>query len=73
VRDQGFGIPAEERKLLFRKFVRGSAAQAAEAKGTGIGLAMVDNIVRAHGGRVRVDSVPGEGSTFAVLLKMEAQ
>ena len=73
VRDQGFGIPAQERKRLFRKFVRGSAAQAAEAKGTGIGLAMVDNIVRAHGGRVRVDSVPGEGSTFTVLLKMEAQ
>ena len=73
VRDEGFGIPAEERNRLFRKFVRGSAAQAAEAKGTGIGLAMVDYIVRAHGGLVRVDSEPGKGSTFTVLLKMEAQ
>lgn len=73
VRDQGLGIPAQEQKLLFRKFVRGSAAEATQVKGTGIGLAMVDYIVRAHNGRIRVQSVPGEGSTFTLLLKMEAQ
>ncbi len=72
VRDRGLGIPARERKLLFRKFVRGSAAEAARVKGAGIGLAMVDYIVRAHGGRVRVESAPGEGSTFTLLLKGEA-
>lgn len=73
VRDQGLGIPAEEQKRLFRKFVRGSAADTAQVKGTGIGLAMVDYIVRAHNGRIRVESVPGEGSTFTLLLKREAQ
>lgn len=73
VRDQGLGIPAQEQKRLFRKFVRGSAAEAAQVKGTGIGLAMVDYIVRAHNGRIHVDSVPGEGSTFTLLLKTEAQ
>ncbi len=72
VRDRGLGIPARERKRLFRKFVRGSAAEAARVKGAGIGLAMVDYIVRAHGGRVRVESAPGEGSTFTLLLKGEA-
>lgn len=72
VRDQGLGIPAQERKRLFRKFVRGSAAEAAQVKGTGIGLAMVDYVVRAHNGRICVESIPGEGSTFTLLLKMEA-
>jgi two-component system phosphate regulon sensor histidine kinase PhoR len=71
VRDEGPGLPAEERKDLFRKFVRGSAARETGVKGTGIGLAMVDYIVRAHHGRIVVDSRPGEGSTFTILLKSE--
>ena len=73
VRDQGLGIPDQERKRLFQKFVRGSAADAANVKGAGIGLAMVDYVVRAHGGRIRLESAPGEGSTFTVLLKMGAR
>jgi signal transduction histidine kinase len=71
VRDEGPGIPPEERKDLFREFTRGAAARAGGVKGTGIGLAMVDHIVRAHRGRIRVDSVPGQGSTFTILLKTE--
>jgi signal transduction histidine kinase len=71
VRDEGPGVPPEERKDLFREFTRGAAARAGGVKGTGIGLAMVNNIVRAHEGRVRVDSVPGQGSTFTILLKTE--
>jgi signal transduction histidine kinase len=68
VRDQGPGIPVEEQKEIFNKFVRGSAAQASNVKGTGIGLAMVRHMARAHGGEIRVDSRPGEGSTFTILL-----
>ena len=68
VRDRGMGIPAAEQRLIFQKFVRGSAAIAANVKGTGVGLAMVSHIIRAHGGEVQVASVPGEGSTFTILL-----
>jgi signal transduction histidine kinase len=71
VRDEGLGLPAEEHKDLFKKFVRGSAAQETGVKGTGIGLAMVDYIIRAHRGRILVDSTPGNGSTFTILLKRE--
>jgi signal transduction histidine kinase/tetratricopeptide (TPR) repeat protein len=71
VRDEGPGIHPEERKDLFREFTRGAAARAGNVKGTGIGLAMVHHIVRAHRGRIRVDSAPGRGSTFTILLKTE--
>ena len=68
VRDQGLGVQVSERKAIFRKFVRGSAAAAGNVKGSGVGLAMVRHIVMAHGGEVTVDSEPGRGSTFTMLL-----
>jgi signal transduction histidine kinase len=68
VRDQGPGIADSEKKAIFRKFVRGSAAAAANVKGSGVGLAMVRHIVAAHGGEVLVASEPGHGSTFTMLL-----
>ena len=68
VRDRGIGIPAAEQRMIFQKFVRGSAAMAANVKGTGVGLAIVSHIIRAHGGEVRVESSPGEGSTFTLVL-----
>jgi signal transduction histidine kinase len=68
VRDKGPGISAAERKVIFRKFVRGSAAEAANVRGSGVGLAMARHIVAAHGGEITVASVPGEGSTFQMLL-----
>jgi signal transduction histidine kinase len=71
VRDQGLGIPAAEQKGIFKKFVRGSAARGSNVKGTGVGLAMVQHTVRAHGGEVRVESRPDEGSTFTILLPGE--
>ena len=72
VRDRGMGIPASEQKEIFKKFVRGSASRASSAKGAGIGLAMVQHIVLAHKGTVCVDSRPGEGSTFTILLPVES-
>jgi signal transduction histidine kinase len=71
VRDEGPGISQKERKFLFKKFVRGEAGRSSTVKGTGIGLAMVDRIVRAHKGRILLESTPGKGSTFTILLRME--
>jgi len=68
VRDQGLGIPPSEQRRILRKFVRGSSAKVFSIKGTGIGLAMVKHIIDAHGGKVLVDSEPGKGSTFTILL-----
>ena len=72
VRDRGMGIPAAEQKEIFKKFVRGSASRDSSAKGAGLGLAMVQHTVRAHKGMVHVDSRPGEGSTFTILLPAES-
>lgn len=68
VRDHGMSIPAVEQSLIFDKFSRGAAARTASIKGTGIGLAMARDIVRAHGGDIGVDSAVGSGSTFTVML-----
>jgi len=70
VRDQGVGIPASEQKQIFRKFARGSAAKARGIKGTGIGLTIVRHIVEAHGGRLALESEPGRGSAFTILLPL---
>ena len=68
VTDTGVGIPADQLPLLFRRFhrVRGDAGRSQE--GTGIGLALVQELVRLHGGEVQVRSVEGDGSTFTVRL-----
>jgi len=68
VRDSGLGISPEEQKEIFKKFVRGTSSKAAGVKGTGLGLAMVKHIVDAHGGALRLESAPGQGSTFSILL-----
>jgi len=68
VKDRGMGIPPEEQRAIFRKFVRGTAAKAASIRGTGIGLAMARAIVRAHGGDITVESTAGTGSTFTVTI-----
>ncbi len=68
VRDCGLGIAPEEQMEVYRKFYRGSAAKVADVKGTGIGLAMTQHIVKAHGGQISLESAPGAGSTFTVIL-----
>ena len=70
VRDRGLGVPRHEHADIFERFVRGADAKAHGIKGTGIGLAMVRHIVSAHGGDVGVESVPGEGSTFTIALRI---
>jgi len=68
VRDRGYGIHPREQRAILRKFVRGEAARVAGIKGTGVGLTIVSGVVEAHTGRLRIDSRPGEGSTFTILL-----
>ena len=71
VRDQGMGIPAAEQRSIFQKFVRGENSRQAGIKGAGLGLAMVQHIVAAHGGEIRLESVPGKGSRFTILIPLE--
>jgi signal transduction histidine kinase len=68
VRDEGIGIPADEQVEVFRQFVRGAEAKSRHIRGTGVGLALVRHVARAHGGDVTVDSAPGRGSTFTMSL-----
>jgi len=70
VRDQGIGIDSDEEQVIFQKFVRGQAAKRAGIKGTGIGLTMVQQISEAMGGEVRLQSQPGVGSTFTIVLPL---
>jgi signal transduction histidine kinase len=68
VQDHGMGISPEDLKRIFRKFERGAAAKASSIRGTGLGLAMVHAIVRAHHGTVRVESEVNCGATFTLSL-----
>jgi signal transduction histidine kinase len=68
VGDQGSGIPFGEHQKIFEKFVRGADAKRAGVRGVGIGLALVKRIVEAHGGSIQVESEPGRGSTFTLVL-----
>ena len=71
VDDEGPGVSKAERQEIFRKFTRGAAARAMNVKGTGIGLTLAAEIVRAHGGRLEVTSEPGRGSRFTTLLPLQ--
>ena len=70
VADTGTGIPADELPHLFERFHRVRNEQARTHEGTGIGLALVQELVDVHGGRVSVESTLGEGTTFTVLLPL---
>jgi signal transduction histidine kinase len=68
VRDRGEGIAPAERARVFDKFYRAPSATASGVKGTGIGLAIVRHIVRAHHGEILLESRTGEGCTFTIVL-----
>jgi two-component system OmpR family sensor kinase len=70
VRDTGVGIPEDERERILERFVRGATA-GRRYRGAGLGLAIVTTVAEAHGGRVTVESRPGEGSRFTMVLPRE--
>jgi two-component system OmpR family sensor kinase len=68
VEDRGPGLTAEQAERVFERFYRTDAARSRALGGTGLGLSIVAAITRAHDGTVEVDTAPGEGATFRVLL-----
>ena len=69
VSDEGIGIPADQTDRLFKKFSRVESPQSREIKGSGLGLWICREIVRAHGGRIWVESTVGRGSIFRFTLR----
>jgi PAS domain S-box-containing protein len=68
VRDTGIGIPEAELPRVFERFRRVQNEWARSHEGTGIGLALVQELARLHGGRAEVTSVPGRGTTFTISI-----
>jgi PAS domain S-box-containing protein len=68
VRDEGIGIPADSLERIFDMFYRVDCPTRRTTVGTGLGLALVKEIVSAHNGHIRVESSPGQGSTFYISL-----
>lgn len=68
IKDQGIGIPEKERKQIFQKFYRVGNEDTRTAKGTGLGLYIVDQIIRAHAGKISVHDNTPKGTVFEILL-----
>jgi len=68
VEDQGYGMDASDLKKIFQKFYRAKTAKQSGEKGTGIGLAIVEEIVVQHGGSIAVESEIGRGTRFILTL-----
>lgn len=74
IKDQGIGIARQEQKAIFKRFYRVDNPATQLAKGTGLGLFMVDSIVTRHGGNVQAKSLgEGKGATFIVRLPIAAK
>jgi two-component system OmpR family sensor kinase len=70
--DTGTGLSGEDQELVFQRFYRAAKTRSEGGQSTGLGLCIARSIAEAHGGRIEVESTPGKGSTFTVLLPMYA-
>lgn len=68
ISDTGVGIPSEEQERIFERFYRVDKSRSRDIGGTGLGLSIVKHVAQLHGGRVHVESRPGEGSVFTLSL-----
>ncbi len=73
VEDTGIGIAPQDKERIFERFYRVDKARSRELGGTGLGLAIVRHIVLVHKGRIEVDSQPGRGTTFRIVLPLNVQ
>jgi two-component system, OmpR family, sensor kinase len=72
VADEGPGLPPEHAARVFERFYRVDAARTRSQGGSGLGLSIVGGLTEAHGGRVELDTAPGEGAVFRVVLPLAA-
>ncbi|MCX6614193.1 MAG: ATP-binding protein, partial [Acidobacteria bacterium] len=72
IRDRGMGMDASDLKRIFDRFYRSKRAEESGISGTGIGLSIVNEIVKQHEGRIDVESEVGVGSVFTVILPFMA-
>lgn len=70
ITDSGIGIDKKDLPYLFERFYRADPSRHRKTGGTGVGLTIAQAIVRAHGGRITVESTPGKGSTFTVTIPL---
>ena len=70
IKDDGIGIPSEDQKYLFEPFKQVDSALNRSYEGTGLGLAIVKRYIEMHGGKIRVESEPGRGSSFILELPL---
>ena len=68
ISDTGIGLSEDELKKIFSRFHRVTDTRSKDVRGVGLGLSIAQSIVKAHGGRIQVESTPGQGSTFTILL-----
>ena len=73
VKDTGIGIPPENHEKIFRRFFQNDIPGSMVNQGSGIGLAITKKFVRLHGGTISVQSAPGEGSSFTIILPIAKQ
>jgi two-component system phosphate regulon sensor histidine kinase PhoR len=70
VADKGIGISPKEIPKIFQRFYRSQNITASETGGSGLGLTLARHIIEAHGGLIQVESKPGKGSIFSVILPL---
>jgi signal transduction histidine kinase len=70
VADKGIGISPKDTSRIFKRFFRVKNEIVSETRGSGLGLTLVKHISEAHGGRIKVDSEPGKGSVFSIILPL---
>jgi signal transduction histidine kinase len=73
VADKGIGISPKEKSRIFKRFYRSKNETVFETRGSGLGLTLVKHITEAHGGQIKVESEPGKGSIFSVILPFSAK